>query len=102
MTSYHAGAEWKAFTKKARPIIKAQLPLPCVNGCGRLVYPEQKWHVGHLPGHDRALTHERPSLQTVGPSHQKCNTKAGAQLGNQLKNKKMVRSSRDQARLTDR
>lgn len=102
MTSYHAGAEWKRFTSKARPIIKAQLPLPCVNRCGHLVYPEQKWHVGHLPGHDRALTHERPSLETVGPSHQRCNTQAGAQLKHQLQTKRTTRNSRDSARLADR
>lgn len=98
---YHAGAEWSRFTRMAKPIIKAQLPAPCVNGCGRLVYPEQRWHVGHLPGHDRGLTHEAPTLQTVGPSHSRCNVSAGARLGHQLRQKKVARDVR-QSRLGDR
>lgn len=98
---YHAGAEWARFTRMARPIIAATLPAPCVNRCGKPVLPGQKWHVGHLPGHDRALTHQPPTLQTVGPSHARCNTQAGQQLGQQLRAKTTARNTRV-SRLGDR
>lgn len=101
MTGYHAGAEWARFVRMAKPIIKASLPAPCVNRCGRLVHDGQTWHVGHLPGHDHALTHERPSLQTVGPAHARCNTQAGQKLGQQLRQKRVARDTR-QSRLGDR
>lgn len=101
MTGYHAGAEWARFTRYARPILRAQLPSPCVNGCGRMVQEGQRWHVGHLPGFDRALTLEPPTLHTVGPSHARCNTQAGAVLGHQLRAKRVARDVR-QSRLGDR
>lgn len=101
MTGYHAGAEWARFVRYAKPILAAQLPAPCVNRCGKPVLPGQRWHVGHLPGHDHALTHERPTLQTVGPAHARCNTSAGAKLGNQLRAKRVARDVR-QSRLGDR
>jgi hypothetical protein len=101
MTNYHTGSEWARFVRVARPIIKASLPRPCVNACGQLVHPHQRWHVGHLPGFDRALTHEPPSLHTVGPAHARCNTQAGQKLGQQLRAKRVARDVR-QSRLLDR
>ena len=82
MTRHHQTPEWYRFTRRARPMIQAMLPLPCVD-CGRPVHPEQAWHVGHIvaAAHGGTMT-----LDNVGPSHGRCNTTAGGRLGAQLSN----------------
>ena len=77
MTRQHQSPEWFRFTRAARPLITAMLPLPCVD-CGRPVTPEQTWHVGHIvaASHGGTMT-----MDNVGPSHARCNTKAGGRIG---------------------
>lgn len=85
MSRQHHTAEWSRFTRRARPIIRAMLPLPCVD-CGRPVLPEQTWQVGHIVAAAHGGT---MSLDNVGPSHGGkggCNQRAGGRIGAQLSN----------------
>ncbi|TQJ31954.1 hypothetical protein [Microbacterium sp. SLBN-146] len=102
MSEFHRTSKWGTFTRKARPIIKAQLPLPCVNAgahptCTGAVYPDQVWHVGHIRSHH--LDPLAPlTLQSVGPSHAKCNTRAGSVEGGK-KAQRIRRGGADDKRL---
>lgn len=79
MTTLHRSARWARFTRMARPIIEAALPLPCVD-CPGMVMPGQAWDVGHRRAH--ALDPTQPlTLEGVGPSHRRCNRSAGGKLG---------------------
>lgn len=105
-SSYHASAEWKKFARTARPIVRARLPVMCENGCGRPVYPEQRWDLAHRRGMDAALNPGQTlSLDMVSAAHSRCNRSQGATLGNQLRAKhKATATARDtrQSRLGDR
>lgn len=83
MTRHHQTPEWYRFTRRARPLIAAMLPLPCVD-CGHPVMPDQTWQVGHIvaAAHGGTMT-----MDNVGPSHggkRGCNQRAGGRLGAQL------------------
>ena len=80
MTTHHRTPEWKRFTRRARPMIEAMLPLPCVD-CGRPVQAGQTWQVGHIVAAAHGGT---MSLDNVGPSHVRCNVSAGGRIGGQL------------------
>ena len=80
MTGYHKSPQWARFARKAKPIIAATLPAPCVQPrcqLGGTVYPEQAWDIGHLPG--VALGEE--TIELVGPSHRRCNRSDGGKVG---------------------
>lgn len=86
MTAYHRSPEWARFVRKARPIIAATLPAPCVQPrCqrGGTVHPEEQWDVAHLPGHDARLGGEL-SLEVVGAAHRRCNRSDGGRTGNAI------------------
>lgn len=78
MSALHRTPEWKALTRRARPLLRAQLPLPCVNRCkrGGIVMPGEQFDVGHLPGHEGMI-----GLQHVGPAHPGCNRSDGGKVG---------------------
>lgn len=91
MTAHHRTPEWAATTRRMRPIIKANLPARCVD-CGRLVYEEQRWQVGHIVSAAHALrmgwtTAQINDPSNLGPTHTKgpgqraCNQIAGGKLG---------------------
>jgi 5-methylcytosine-specific restriction endonuclease McrA len=61
-----------------RKRIEAQLPLPCIEGCGRLVTKDQAWHVAHVVP---ASQGGRTTLDNCGPAHAGCNLKSGGKLG---------------------
>lgn len=82
MSEHHKQAKWANKARKARAIIKAQLPLPCVE-CGRPVYPDDKWDVGHL----FALSQGGDAGQ-YGASHRSCNRSEGGKLGAKAINQK--------------
>lgn len=82
MSRHHQTPEWYRFTRRVRPTIQHMLPLPCVD-CGRPVLPEQTWHVGHIT--PAALGGEN-TLENVGPSHGRCNVKAGGRIGARMSN----------------
>jgi 5-methylcytosine-specific restriction endonuclease McrA len=79
MTAFHRTKEWYALTRKMRPLIKASLPQPCVD-CHRLVEDGEVWELGHI--HSAAL-HPELALEpwNLGPSHRRCNRKAGGRMG---------------------
>jgi hypothetical protein len=80
MSAIHRTKQWAKFTRMARPIITAQLPRPCVNHCGRMVEPGQRFDIGHLISH--AIDPSQPlSLELVGPAHPGCNRQAGGREG---------------------
>lgn len=85
MTTFHRSSRWSSFSKKARPIIKAALPLPCVNayaweGCTGVVYPHEQFDVAHIISH-----HLDPfsalDMSSVGAAHSRCNRRAGGREG---------------------
>lgn len=83
MSALHRTPAWKALTRKARPILRAQLPLPCVNRCrlGGIVTPGQQFDVAHLPGHEGLI-----GLEHVGAAHTACNRSDGGRHGAALTN----------------
>jgi hypothetical protein len=83
MSQHHRKAWTSADAKRWRPRIAATLPAPCVD-CGREVYPEQAWQVGHIQslasfeadGYAGSATAEN-----LGPSHRSCNARSGGRMG---------------------
>jgi len=68
---------------KARPILQAQINaggLPCVNRCrmGGVVFPGQKWDVGHIIGLAQGGTN---AYSNLGASHSHCNRSDGGREG---------------------
>ena len=88
MSRHHDAARHVAKTKRIRPTIAATLPAPCAE-CGLPVYPEQRWHVAHVVP---AALGGDTTLDNCRPAHVRCNTSAGAKLGNAL-----TKRSRDSA-----
>lgn len=85
MTAFHRSAAWAAFSKRARPILAASLPAPCVNagrwaGCRGVVHPGEAFDVAHIVSHNVDPT-QPLDLSRVGPAHRLCNRKAGAAEG---------------------
>lgn len=85
MTRFHRTKEWAAFSKRARPIIAASLPAPCVNayrwsGCRGVVYPGEAFDVGHIVSHNVDPT-QPLDMSRVGAAHRQCNRIAGAAEG---------------------
>ena len=78
MSRHHRAAKWSTGARRARPIIAATLPAPCIDRCGRLVYPDQAWDVGHIVPLSVGGTAD---LTNLGPSHSTCNRKAGGRMG---------------------
>lgn len=94
MTAFHRSKEWLSFSRKVRPIIEAQLPLPCVQGCGWPVLPGQRWDVSHLVSHH--LNPFQPlTIEYVGPGHRHCNRSDGGKEGRA----KQLQKKRDGKRL---
>jgi 5-methylcytosine-specific restriction endonuclease McrA len=81
MSRHHIASDHATKTRAIRPVLAAQLPLPCVEGCGRLVVPGEKWHVAHIVP---AALGGRTTLDNVGVAHAHCNHSAGARLGNAI------------------
>jgi 5-methylcytosine-specific restriction endonuclease McrA len=75
MSQHHRQRKWANHSKKARAIIKAQLPLACVH-CGLPVFDDAPWDVGHIV--DLALG---GSTTDYGASHRRCNRSAGGTAG---------------------
>jgi hypothetical protein len=85
MTRFHRSKEWAAFSKKARPILAASLPLPCVNayrweGCRGVVHPGETFDVAHIVSHGVDPT-QPLDMSRVGAAHSRCNRRAGAAEG---------------------
>ncbi len=79
MSRHHVEAGWTTISRKYRPIISAQLPLPCINpkaGCPGLVQQGQLWDVAHVGDLARG-----GDLHDIGPAHRHCNRSAGGRLG---------------------
>ena len=96
MSAEHRTAEWAAVRRRARPIIEASLPAPCVD-CGGPVLRSQRWQVGHRVSVAVAKQQGWPlsrihALTNLGPSHAKargqraCNQIEGGKLGAQIRN----------------
>jgi hypothetical protein len=84
MSRHHIAAGWSTISARMRPIIAAQLPLPCINpkaGCPGLVQQGQLWDVAHVGD---LATGGDPSQ--VGPAHRHCNRSAGGKLGASMAN----------------
>jgi hypothetical protein len=80
-----AGDTWRGTrVTQARANIAAQLPLPCAY-CQQPVTPGQLWHLDHQPPRIALPETEWDNPQYHRASHAKCNTKAGAILGNKIR-----------------
>lgn len=75
MSQHHKDKKWTSYVKKARAIIRAQLPLPCVE-CGAPVYNDDPWDVGHL-----FPLSQGGDVKAYGASHRSCNRSAGGKQG---------------------
>jgi hypothetical protein len=94
MSQHHRRSKWSTDSPKFRKIITAALPQPCVD-CGRLVTAQDKWQVGHRPGHEPRPGRPAPTINDVGPSHTRsaywprnCNQIAGGRIGAAVTNSK--------------
>lgn len=81
MSRHHIASDHATRSRAIRPVLAAQLPLPCLEGCGRLVQPGEKWHIAHIIP---AALGGRTTLENVGVAHAHCNHSAGAKLGNAI------------------
>lgn len=57
---------------------------PC-GRCGRLIFPDSAWDVGHILPHADG---GRATLQNTAPEHRRCNTRAGGKRGAAITNAK--------------
>jgi hypothetical protein len=92
MSKHHDNGGWTtADREKAKPILAATLPAPCVD-CGRPIYHGDRWQVGHIVSKAQAAAMgwsnaQSNALSNLGPSHAKargqraCNQIAGGKLG---------------------
>ncbi len=72
--------------RQARAAIAAMLPAPC-GLCGATVQPHHAWQVDHrIP---LALGGEPYALDNIRPAHARCNSRAGARLGNRLRRERI-------------
>lgn len=78
MTAHHRTAAWSKVQRVMRPRIAATLPAPCINRCGRLVTPDQKWDIGHIVDAGKGGSDDASNL---GPAHVKCNRSDGGKAG---------------------
>ena len=82
MTTHHQRVKHSTKAPKVRELIASRLPLPCVD-CGNAVQAGQAWHVGHrIPASQGGQT----TVENCGPSHVRCNLKAGGRLGARARN----------------
>lgn len=83
MSRHHRAQKWSTHAPKLRARIEPTLPQPCVNGCGRPVFREQQWQVGHRQGAARG---GQPTLANCGPAHTSCNLRDGGREGARVTN----------------
>lgn len=81
MSRHHDASGHVAKAYRIRSVLAATLPSPCLEGCGRMVTREEKWHVAHIIP---AALGGQTTLENVGVAHASCNTRAGAKLGNAI------------------
>lgn len=88
MSRHHRAQKWTSFSSKRREQLTALLPLPCMDGCGRVITrdtPRSAWQVGHRVDAARG---GRPTVANTGAQMKTCNQKAGGKLGAQVTNAK--------------
>lgn len=85
MSRHHRAQKWSTHAPRLRAAIEPQLPLPCVNGCGRPVVRGQDWQVGHRQGAARGGL---PTLANCGPAHTRCNLRDGGREGARIVNQR--------------
>ena len=91
MSAHHEQAKWPNHARKARARLAQLLPAPCIE-CGRPVYPETPWDVGH-----RVPLSMGGSVLDYGPSHRQCNRRNGGRLGASKTNKRDPRNLKTDA-----
>jgi len=90
VSAHHRTKEWAKVTRIMRPIIQASLPAPCI-GCGRLVYPDQPFDVGHIISVDDGGTDDPSNL---GPHHRGENRRDGQRISTRNNNRRKVRQQK--------
>lgn len=83
MSQHHRRTKHTTAAPKLRASIEARLPLPCVEGCGKLVEKGQAWHLAHIVP---ASQGGRTTPANTGAAHARCNLKAGGKLGASVTN----------------
>ena len=85
VSGHHKRSDWPKYSKRYRPSITATLPAPCVNACllGGVVYPGQRFDVGHIVGVEAGGSNDRSN---VGPAHVSCNRSDGGRIGAAITN----------------
>lgn len=78
MSQHHRRTKHTTAAPGIRQKIEARLPLPCIEGCGRVVEKGQAWHVAHIVP---ASQGGRTTLANCGPAHALCNLRSGGRLG---------------------
>ena len=97
MSSIHRTSAWAALCRKVRPILQSQIDsgqAVCLD-CMGFIMPGEKWDVGHRldAGRWPTLAFEEWNL---GPSHRRCNRKAGGTLGANKTNAQRKRKTEGQ------
>lgn len=94
MSRHHRAQQWTTHAPKLRAALEAQLPLPCMDGCGAVITretPRDAWQVGHRQDAARG---GRPTVTNTGAILRTCNNRAGGKLGAAVTNSR--RAQRDQ------
>lgn len=85
MSQHHRRTRHTTNAPALRKQYAAMLPLPCLEGCGNLVMPGQRWHLAHkVPASQGGQT----TAHNTGVAHEHCNLKAGGRLGAATVNKR--------------
>lgn len=78
MSRHHRSSKHTTHSPEVRKAIASRLPLPCLEGCGRLVLATDSWHVAHrVP----ASKGGRTTIANCGPAHATCNLRSGGRMG---------------------
>jgi hypothetical protein len=89
MSEHHRTPAWRKIQREYRPVIKAQLPMRCIQPrCqrGGTVRPDDPFDVGHRVDAAKAKAmgwaeHEINAPENLGPAHRGCNRSDGGRAG---------------------
>lgn len=86
MSQHHRTASWSKTLRDVKPRVAAALPLPCAEGCGRMVNPGDTFDLAHIVSVDAGrrlgwTERELNDPSNLAPAHPKCNRSNGGKVG---------------------
>lgn len=99
MSEHHRSAAWKVVLRTVKPRVAAALPLPCTEGCGRMVEPGSTFDLAHIVSVAAATrmgwtTQQMNDPSNLGPSHPACNRSRGGAAGRAIQTQRQQQKKR--------